>query len=137
MDAPLKTLWKALTRRGRGERVLMHVPLSYRRVGDREWLRGRSENVSGSGLLFKADQAEPVGTAVEIRFDEPLETGEEAGTLESCHGEIVRTIPIAGTDQTLLLAAKLSQFQFKPRPAFDVRPAIGEDRGPLQTRLRR
>ncbi len=115
----------------------MHAPLSYRRVGGGEWRRGKSENVSSSGILFQAQYPEKIGTSVDIRFDEPLETGDEAGTLESCRGEIVRALEVPGTNQTLLLAAKLSQFQFKPRPAFDVRAAIGEDRGPMETRLRR
>ncbi|MBZ5561301.1 MAG: PilZ domain-containing protein [Acidobacteriia bacterium] len=137
MAAPLRSLFKALTRRGRGQRVLMHAPLSYRRVGNGEWRRGKSENVSSSGILFQAEHPETVGTPVDIRFNEPLETGDEAGILESCRGEIVRALEVPGTDQILMLAAKLSQFQFKPRPAFDVRAAIGEDRGPLETRLRR
>ncbi len=137
MAAPLKTLFKALTKHKRSQRVLMHAPLSYRPVGNGEWRRGKSENVSSSGILFQAMRPEKVGTSVDIKFDEPLETGDEAGILESCRGEIVRAHEVPGTEQILLLAAKLSQFQFKPRPAFDVRAAIGEDRGPMETRLRR
>ncbi len=137
MAAPLRTFFKALARRGRGQRVLMHAPLSYRRVGDGEWRRGRSENVSSSGILFQSQYAEKVGTSIDIRFDDPLETGDEGGTLASCRGEIVRAHEVPGTEQTLMLAAKLSEFQYKPRPAFDVRAATGEDRGPMETRLRR
>ncbi len=136
MGAPLRTFFKALTKRGRSQRVLMHAPLSYRRVAEGEWLRGKSENVSSSGILFQAAQLETVGTAVDIKFDEPLETGDDTGILESCRGEIVRALAVPGTEQVLMLAAKLSQFQFKPRPPFDVRAAIGEDRGPMKTRLR-
>jgi hypothetical protein len=137
MKDPLKSLLNALKRKSRSQRVVMHVPLNYRRVGDREWRHGRTENVSRSGLLFQAEQAEKAGTAVEINFDEPLETGDDAGTVMSCRGQIVRALPVPGTNQALLLAAKLSHFKLKPRPAFDMRGAIGEDRGPLETRLRR
>jgi hypothetical protein len=135
MASSLKEYWKALTKPGRVHRMAIHVPLNYRRVGENGWHHGATENISRVGVLFQAEQAVDVGTPVEISFQEPIDTGEVVGEVVACRGEVVRAIPPPSTEDSLALAARVWQYQFKPRPAVDIRNLVGDDRGPGQSRL--
>jgi hypothetical protein len=131
MQTSLKTYWKALSKPGREQRLPIHVPLTYRRVGEKAWHGGATENISHLGVLFQAEQALEVGTPVEINFKQPIDTGEAVGVVVSCRGEIVRTILSPATEKPPVLAAKVSESQFKPRPIVEIRKLVGDDRGPM------
>jgi hypothetical protein len=50
----------------RKRRFQVHWPLQYRRVEDAEWLRGRTVNMSLSGVLFEAAEPLSANEAVEL-----------------------------------------------------------------------
>jgi len=131
MQTSLKAFWKAMTKPSREARLLIHAPLAYRRVGEKAWHGGATKDISRSGVLFQADQPMEIGAPVEINFREPVDTGEESGTVGSCRAEIVRAIVLPETVKPPVLAAKVSASQFKPRRAVDVRKWVGDDRGPM------
>jgi hypothetical protein len=130
MESSVKGFWKALTKPGRTHRMAVRVPLEYRQVGENDWHRGTTENISRRGVLFQAERPVKVGTAVEISFREPIDTGEAVGAVIACQGEIVRTLMPGSATARPALAAKVQQFKFKPRPAADIRDLVGDDRGP-------
>src|SRR5215813_4306965 len=41
----------------RAQRFQLHLPLKYRRLGEKIWHEGTTENISRSGMLFKAEEA--------------------------------------------------------------------------------
>lgn len=52
----------------RARRYLLPLPLRYRISNAGGWLLGTTRNVSDSGILFAADQALEIGTAIEIEL---------------------------------------------------------------------
>lgn len=131
MQTSLKTFWKALAKRRREPRLLIQVHLAYRRVGEKVWHGGGIKDISRSGVLFQAEQPMDIGTPVEINFREPVDIGEESGNVVSCRGEIVRAIVLPETVKPPVLAAKMSDSQFMPRPMVEIRKFVGDDRGPM------
>ena len=112
---------------GRAKRFDVPVPLRYRLAGTAAWSEGRIENISRSGLLFRAERPLPVDTAVEMTFALPVGP---AGRDLFCRGRIVRTIP--GTDPLgpAGVAATIAVFRFLPGTSKFVR----EVAAPAQTR---
>jgi hypothetical protein len=131
MQTSLKSIWRFWSRHSREPRLAIHTSLSYRQAGEKAWHGGTAQDVSLSGVLFRAEQPMDIGTRVEIHFREPVDIGEEAGNVISCRGEIVRTILPPTKDTPPALAAKVFEPRFKPRPMFEVRKYVGDDRGPM------
>ena len=67
----------------RAPRYRLQIPLRYRSTGDDEWRDGCTENISRSGVLFRADRLMPPQTRIEMLG------GDEATVI--CRGRIVRT----------------------------------------------
>jgi PAS domain S-box-containing protein len=97
----------------RAQRFNMQVPLRYRPMGEVEWRDGTTENISRSGLLFRAEEALQPTVQLEISLVLPPEIAGLASAEVVCRGEIVRTV--AGGNATTIpaLAAKILQYQFQ------------------------
>ena len=67
------------------ERFPLIVPLRFRKSGTSYWLEGRTMNLSRTGILFKADEALPADSLLEIRVEL------YADSMLECHGYVVRT----------------------------------------------
>jgi hypothetical protein len=52
----------------RAIRYTVAMPLKYRRVGEADWHDGMAENISQSGLFFRADRALSEAEVIEINF---------------------------------------------------------------------
>ena len=76
----------------RAARFPIHMTMRYRTPGETDWLEGETENISRSGLLFRAPQMLEVNTPVELKFNLPLEVGGEQGALVLSLGRVVRTV---------------------------------------------
>jgi hypothetical protein len=76
----------------RAPRYRLRIPLRYRSAGESQWREGRTENISRSGVLFRADRLMPPQTRIEIVLALPAEVGggDDAATV-ICRGRIVRT----------------------------------------------
>jgi hypothetical protein len=74
----------------RKRRFAVHWPLQYRRVQDAEWHRGRTVNMSVSGVLFEAVEPLSANDIVElsIMFQNP---GQRITSSVVCSGQVVRT----------------------------------------------
>jgi len=64
----------------------------YRRVGDPQWHEGKTENISRSGVLFRAEDSVQVDTDIEIRLALPVAAPGRGRPEVSCRGRVVRTI---------------------------------------------
>ncbi len=94
----------------RAQRLPLGLSVRYRRVGARRWYEGRVENISRSGLLFRAVARLDVGTPLEMTLALPAQP--LAADLVF-RGRIVRILPPRGMERRPRLAATISRYRFR------------------------
>ncbi len=57
----------------RAQRFNLHLPLKYRPLGEDDWRDGTTENISRSGMLFRAEESLPANVQLEINLVLPAE----------------------------------------------------------------
>ena len=89
----------------RAARVLLPIPISYRRAGEDDWFPSRVQNISESGVLFGPTELEP-GTPVEVMFSPPVPVGSLAPGKQVCVAEVVRAAELG------VVAARFEECRF-------------------------
>jgi PAS domain S-box-containing protein len=100
----------------RAQRFQLHLPLRYRRLGEKQWHTGTTENISRSGLLFQADEPLQPAVQLEINLVLPAEIAGLSPTEVVCRGEVVRTVEPHGETLSPALAARILQYHFQHGP---------------------
>ena len=100
----------------RAQRFYLQLPLRYRRLGEKEWHVGTTENISRSGMLFEADELLQPAAQLEINLVLPAEIAGLSSTEVVCRGEVVRTIQSRGETVSPALAARILQYHFQHGP---------------------
>jgi PAS domain S-box-containing protein len=104
----------------RAQRFHLHLPLRYRRLGEKEWHVGTTENISRSGMLFEADELLQPSSQLEINLVLPAEIAGLSATEVVCRGEVVRTVERKadrkGETLSPALAARILQYHFQHGP---------------------
>jgi PAS domain S-box-containing protein len=100
----------------RAQRFQLHLPLRYRRLGEKDWHSGKTENISRSGMLFQGDEALQPNSQLEINLVLPAEIAGLSETEVVCRGEVVRTVEAQGSTLTPALAARILQYHFQHGP---------------------
>jgi DNA-binding response OmpR family regulator len=100
----------------RAQRFQLHLPLRYRRLGEKDWHVGTTENISRSGMLFQADEVLQPSAQLEINLVLPQEIAGLSSTEVVCRGEVVRTVEQNGSTLTPALAARILQYHFQHGP---------------------
>jgi PAS domain S-box-containing protein len=100
----------------RAQRFQLHLPLRYRRLGEKDWHIGTTENISRSGMLFQADETLQLNSQLEINLVLPQEIAGLSATEVVCRGEVVRTVEHNGSTLTPALAARILQYHFQHGP---------------------
>ena len=100
----------------RAQRFQLHLPLRYRRLGEKDWHVGTTENISRSGMLFQADEVLQPNSQLEINLVLPQEIAGLSSTEVVCRGEVVRTVEHNGSTLTPALAARILQYHFQHGP---------------------
>ncbi len=77
----------------RATRYIMEAPSMYRVVGEETWHRGRTINISESGVLLQAAGYLAEHTRVEMTFQLPEAIGKFPAGQLTCVGEVVRHAP--------------------------------------------
>ena len=75
----------------RADRVPLAASLTYRRVGEGDWLQSRVANMSQSGVLFGPTNLEP-HTKVELIISSPIPVASLMPGRVVCVAEVVRTM---------------------------------------------
>ena len=90
----------------RAQRFAIHIPILYREPQTSKWFEGRTENISYSGVLFRAEYPLQPKTTVELRFELPIAILGEARGEVVCKGAVVRIeeSPISGIPPALAVA---------------------------------
>jgi len=104
-DARLEPLAKGTSR---AERFPINLPVRYRAPGHPDWLEGRTENISCSGVLLLTDASLPPKITIELRFELPVTILGETGGEVVCKGRVVRTEenPMSGILTALAVAIR-------------------------------
>jgi PAS domain S-box-containing protein len=97
----------------RAQRFKLNLPLRYRQIGQHDWRMGTTENISRSGLLFRAEERIAPNVQLEINLVLPAEIAGLASTEVLCRGEVVRTIEAETPAMSPALAAKILQYHFQ------------------------
>jgi len=97
----------------RAQRFKLNLPLKYRQIGQRDWLVGTTENISRSGMLFRAEELISPNVQLEINLVLPAEIAGLAAAEVMCRGEVVRTVEAETPAMGPALAAKILQYHFQ------------------------
>jgi PAS domain S-box-containing protein len=100
----------------RAQRFQLHLPLRYRRLGEKDWHSGKTENISRSGMLFQADEVLQPSSQLEINLVLPAEIAGLSETEVVCRGEVVRTVEGQQGSISPALAARILQYHFQHGP---------------------
>ena len=98
----------------RAQRFPLHLPLRYRAVGEDTWREGLTDNISRSGVLFRARDLLQVSTPVELTF---VISVADLNSEVFCRGQVVRAVPPAGPSDPPALAATIANYHFLRRGA--------------------
>ena len=110
-----KTAWTPRERRLRHE-----VTLQFRIAGSKMWHEGTTENISRSGVLFRADETLPENARVEMVFEMPKElTGDEAAPV-LCKGMVARVTESQKEPTVYHIACGVSDYEFMKAKATDL-----------------
>ncbi|MBZ5721663.1 MAG: response regulator [Acidobacteriia bacterium] len=97
----------------RAQRFNLHLPLKYRLLGESDWRKGETENISRSGMLFRAEEMIPANAQLEINLVLPAEIAGLSAAEVVCRGEIVRATAPDQLTAHPALAAKILQYHFQ------------------------
>ncbi len=100
------------------ERRLRHVvPVLFRLADKGEWLPGDSENLSRSGLLFRASAEIEVGSKIEVQLEMPPELAGDTASAVTCTGVVARVTRDATAPKGLfLIACAIEDYHFGEIP---------------------
>jgi|SRR6516162_7589223 hypothetical protein len=100
----------------RPQRFAIEVPIYYREAKARkknQWFKGRTKNISWSGVMFETANLLKPTTDVEVRLALPAVNGYEESAEVLCRGTVVRVVPAADKpDSTSWAAAVLRSYRF-------------------------
>src|ERR1035437_10051484 len=105
--APLHVARARETAPARAQRFHIQLPLRYRRLGEKQWHVGTTENISRSGMLFEADELLQPSAQLEINLVLPAEIAGLSDTEVVCRGEVVRTVQSSGEVPSPAFAARV------------------------------
>lgn len=95
----------------RAARYPIKVPLRYRLCGEGVWQKGRTENISATGVLFRCEEIVEQSRAIEMNFLLPIEISGEGGAEVICRGNIVRTDWSYEAGTVCTMAAKIIDYR--------------------------
>ena len=87
--APVLPIGRSMDSPPRKRRFAVHWPLQYRRIEDAEWSRGRTVNMSLSGVLFEA--VEPLSANEVVELSIMFQAPGRAPSSVICAGRVVRS----------------------------------------------
>jgi PAS domain S-box-containing protein len=113
MSAGISQVAKGTPEPFRAQRFKLNLPLKYRQIGDRDWRVGTTENISRSGMLFRAEELISPNVQLEINLVLPPEIAGLAVAEVMCRGEVVRSVQAESPAMSPALAAKILQYRFQ------------------------
>jgi hypothetical protein len=88
--------------------------MKYRCVGQTNWREATTENISSSGVLFRAPELLELSTPIEMRVALPIGASHDRFPEVLCSGRIVRTVDMSAADRRPGLAAAITEYRLRP-----------------------
>src|SRR4030095_13490554 len=101
----------------RAPRFPLHLSVRYRRVGDRQWRRGETENISRSGVLIRGEDPLEIDTTVELMAALAARSAAATSGQVQCCGRVVRTVSPESGQSLPGSAVLIENYNFLPRDA--------------------
>jgi len=95
----------------RAHRYAVTIAVLYRGVGERTWREGRTENISDSGVLVRADRVMAPQTAIELMLDVPPNVSTPFAGATICRGRIVRAVESSAFANGPAFAAAILEYE--------------------------
>jgi len=97
----------------RAPRYPLQLPLRYRPVGQADWLMGRTEDISSSGVLFRVDRLYDVNTPLEVSIVLAAAAAyPDKKPRVECEGRVVRTVPAEAPQAQPAVAVSIARYAF-------------------------
>jgi hypothetical protein len=96
----------------KAQRFTIQTPIRYREVGGRRWFEGITENISRSGVLFRADLVLEPKAAVQMSLSLPVKMSGKRPAKISCRGTVVRTALTTEPNLTVI-GATIRRYRFR------------------------
>jgi len=90
------------------------LSVRYRRIGDSEWRRGETENISRSGVLIRGEDPLEVDASVELLMALDVRSAGLESAEVRCSGRVVRTVSPSDDYTWPGSAVVIEQFNFLP-----------------------
>jgi hypothetical protein len=97
----------------RAQRFAIPISILYRTPGEKEWRSGLTENISRSGVLFRADRRMEPNTPIEMLLDLPSVVATTGGTALR-RGRIVRAVSPSPLEDRPAFAATFVDYSYTP-----------------------
>lgn len=97
----------------RAPRFPLHLTVEYRAVGQLDWNRAETANVSASGVLVQTPNSPAVHTPVEFRLALPPRTSSTRSAEVSGRGHVVRQVAPPEREQNGFALA-IDEYDFLP-----------------------
>ena len=97
----------------RAERHAIPIAILYRRSGERDWRAGLTENISRSGVLFRAERHLEPNTLVEMMLDLPSVVAPAPGSTLR-RGRVVRATGPSAAEPRPAVAATFVDYSITP-----------------------
>ena len=98
-------------RRERARRFCVQLPMHYRVSGENRWWKGRTENVSRSGVLFRGELTASPNTTIEMSMVLPSGISGNGAAEVFCRGTIVRVEAAPTAESLPVLATTISHYR--------------------------
>ena len=95
----------------RAPRFSLPIAILYRTPGDASWQEGWTENISKSGVLFRADRTIKLDTPVELMMEIPTFIATPVAGPAICRGRIVRAEGPSPLEDRPAFAAKILEYE--------------------------
>ena len=98
--------------RMRAHRFSLQMEIRYRPCEEEAWDVGATENISRSGVLFKAKSLMQPGTPIELVLALPAEIDGVPAAHIACLGRVVRALQGESAPAFPTIAVEISEFRF-------------------------
>lgn len=95
----------------RARRFALHLPVFYREADSATWLRGTTENISHTGVLFLSSSPMAPETTLDLRLKVAVRSKSGGPAEVRCKGSVVRLEPRSASQTPIALAVAISDYR--------------------------